>query len=135
LLNKIKENNEIDIIATDKHWSYNKVIDCRKRRIKKTKFDRKTKKIVSKQIIEKEYKIKNIEEEKYLDCNLHIMDKSETCLVEGYNSLLRDRFAIFRRRTKACARDIVTVYNTVLIWLNRLFLINNIRNIVKCYYA
>jgi IS1 family transposase len=133
LLNKIREKYDIDVIATDKHWSYNKVISCRKRIIKKTKYDKKTNKLINKQIITKEYKIKR-EEEIYLDCNLHVMDKSETCLVGGFNSSLRDRFAIFRRKTKALARDLKTIFNTMLIWINLHFLLNNLKNIVKCYY-
>lgn len=38
----------------------------------------------------------------YLDCNnKHIIDKSETCLVESYNSSLRGTFARFRRGKQA----------------------------------
>ena len=61
LLNNIKSNYDINIIATDGNYSYNKVI-----RIKD-------------EVIRKDSSSNNMI--LYRDCNEHIIDKSETCLV------------------------------------------------------
>ena len=52
------------------------------------------------------------------DCNKHIITKSETCLVESYNSSIRDTFARFRRRTKCYSKSIKMIYYSMLMWSN-----------------
>ena len=128
LINRIKENYNINIIATDKHWSYNKIINCRKREIHKTIYNKK-----KKEIIKKEYSINK--EEEYLDCNFHIMSKSETCLVEAYNSSLRDTFAKFRRKTKSISRSIKSIFYTMILWINKAIITNRdtLRGCISIY--
>lgn len=52
------------------------------------------------------------------DCKKHIISKSETCLVESYNSSIRDTFARFRRRTKCYSKSLKMVYYSMLMWSN-----------------
>lgn len=61
------------------------------------------------------------------DCNRHIISKSKTCLVECYNASPGGRFARFNRRTKSFSKSIISVYNTLLMWINRDILIENRR--------
>ncbi len=63
----------------------------------------------------------------YLDCNKHIINKSETCLVESYNGSLRDTFARFRRKTKAFSKSIKAVENSILIFTNKELYTYNIK--------
>ena len=52
-----------------------------------------------------------------IDCNKHIISKSETCLVESYNGSLRGTSAIFIRRTKCYAKCLNSVYLGVKMWI------------------
>jgi hypothetical protein len=58
-----------------------------------------------------------------LDCDKHIVDKAETCLVE--NGSLRGRFARFNRRTKSYSKSFKGLEIAVYLWLNRDRLIEN----------
>lgn len=118
LIDEIKNNNKtkINIIATDGNYSYNKVIN--------------TKDIV---LIDKNNKNNN----KLIikkDCNKHIVSKSETCLVEAWNSSLRGTSAMFIRRTKCYAKSINSIYNGVLFWQHKDFIKKNIREIINNYW-
>ena len=49
------------------------------------------------------------------DCQKHVISKSETCLVESYNSSVRDTFARFRKRIKRYSKSIEMIYyNSIL---------------------
>ena len=52
-----------------------------------------------------------------IDCNKHIISKSETCLVESYNGSLRGTSAMFIRRTKCYAKCLNSVYLGVKMWI------------------
>ena len=62
-----------------------------------------------------------------IDCNKHIISKSETCLVESYNGSLRGRLARFNRRTKSYSKSFNNMYDAVYLWVNRDMLIKNRR--------
>lgn len=66
-----------------------------------------------------------------IDCNKHIISKSETCLVESYNASLRSRLAMFNRKTKSYSKDFNSMINAVFIWIHRKFLMNNIRKYIR----
>ena len=92
LLDKVKKDYIINIIATDGNYSYNKVINHNTK-----------------------------------DCNKHIISKKETCLVESYNSSIRDTFARFRRKTKCYSPSIKMVYYSMLMWSNY-YILNELLN-------
>ncbi|GHU30143.1 hypothetical protein FACS1894152_8450 [Bacilli bacterium] len=74
------------------------------------------------------------EDESSLHCDEHIVDKAETCLVESWNASLRGHFARFVRKTKAFSRSFKSVYNAVLMWVNRGLLMKNRRRYASyCY--
>lgn len=124
LIDEIKNNNKtkINIIATDGNYSYNKVIN--------------TKDIVLIDKDNKDNKDNNNNNNKLIikkDCDRHIISKSETCLVEAWNSSLRGRFARFNRKTKSFSKSIKSVYNSVLMWVYRDELINNRLKYISYY--
>jgi IS1 family transposase len=49
----------------------------------------------------------------------HIIDKAETCLVEAYNSSMRDRLARLGRRTKAYSKSKEMLELSLAIWVER----------------
>jgi len=51
--------------------------------------------------------------------NHHIVDKSETCLVEAYNSSMRDRLARLTRKTKAFSRSKEMLHYSLVLWKER----------------
>ena len=65
------------------------------------------------------------------------MSKSETCLVESYNSSLRDTFARFRRKTKAVSRSLISMYNSIVIWINKSKIMcrDTLRKCIGIYYG
>ena len=66
------------------------------------------------------YKIKHYNNNnRIIDCDTHIISKSETCLVESFNGSLRGRFARFNRRTKAYSKNFDNLKDAVFIWVNR----------------
>jgi IS1 family transposase len=120
--------NKIDIITSNGNWNYHKLINCSYRKIvkikkdKRGKFLRDEKNNLVKDIIKKEYRNDN---NKLIDCDKHIIDKSETCLVETMNGGLRGRFARFNRKTKSYSKSYIGLYNAVFLWVNRDILIEN----------
>ena len=70
-----------------------------------------------------------------IDCNKHIISKSETCLVESYNGSLRGTSAIFIRRTKCYAKCLNSVYLGVKMWIYKKFIRDNLENIIGCCYG
>ena len=68
------------------------------------------------------------------DCNRYIISKSETCLVEAWNSSLRGTSDMFIRRTKCYAKSIKSIYNGVLFWQHKDFIKKNIREIINNYW-
>jgi hypothetical protein len=119
--------NKINIMVSDGNWNYHKLINCNHRKIVKIKKDKRGKFLrdkrgnLIKEITEKEYNNNNM----LIDCNKHIVDKSETCLVETMNGSLRGRFARFNRRTKSYSKSYTGLYNAVFLWVNRDMLIEN----------
>jgi IS1 family transposase len=63
-------------------------------------------------------------------CDRHIISKSETCLVESYNSSMRDTFARFRRKTKCYSKSLKMVYYSMLMWCNIWEFKNMIKNVI-----
>jgi insertion element IS1 protein InsB len=61
---------------------------------------------------------------KYQIAEQHILTKSETCLVESKNSLLRHFLARFNRRTKRFSKAIDMIYNSVLMLFNKKLLLS-----------
>ncbi len=51
--------------------------------------------------------------------NKHIIDKSETCLVEAYNSSMRDRLARLGRKTKAYSKSKEMLEISLILWVER----------------
>jgi hypothetical protein len=49
----------------------------------------------------------------------HVVSKSETCLVESYNSSMRDRLARLRRKSKAYSKNINMLHIAINLWANR----------------
>jgi hypothetical protein len=119
--------NKIGIITSDGNWNYHRLINCNQRKIVKIKKDKKGKFLRD----EKDNLIKTITEKKYTnnkilpDCDKHIIDKAETCLVETMNGSLRGRFARFNRKTKSYSKSYEGLYNAVLLWVNRDMLLEN----------
>ena len=70
-----------------------------------------------------------------IDCNKHIISKSETCLVESYNGSFRGTSAIFIRRTKCYAKCLNSVYLGVKMWIYKKFIRDNLENIIGCCYG
>jgi insertion element IS1 protein InsB len=56
---------------------------------------------------------------KYRISKKHYMTKSETCLVESFNSLIRHYLARFQRRTKRYSKAMDMIYNSILILFNK----------------
>lgn len=68
-----------------------------------------------------------------IDCNKHITDKKETCLVESYNGSLRERLARFNRRTKSYSKSFNNMYDAIYLCVNRDMLIKNRRKYAKLW--
>jgi hypothetical protein len=119
--------NKIGIISSDGNWSYHRLVKCNQRKIVKIKKDKKGKFLRD----EKDNLIKETTKREYknnktlLDCDKHIIDKAETCLVETMNGSLRGRFARFNRRTKSYSKSYTGLYNAVFLWVNRDMLLEN----------
>jgi DNA polymerase II small subunit/DNA polymerase delta subunit B len=56
----------------------------------------------------------------------HIVSKSETCLVESYNSSMRDRLARLHRKSKAYSKSIYMLTISVNLWANKDIIFANI---------
>ncbi len=56
---------------------------------------------------------------KYRISKKHHMTKSETCLVESFNSLIRHYLARFNRKTKRYGKAIDMIYNSILMLFNK----------------
>jgi insertion element IS1 protein InsB len=61
---------------------------------------------------------------KYKIAEKHYMTKSETSLVESFNSLLRHYLARFNRKTKRYSKAIDMIYNSILMLFNKEMLIS-----------
>lgn len=61
----------------------------------------------------------------FIDCNKHIIDKSETTLVECKWSSLRGRFVRFIRKTKTYSKSFENLKQAVFMWIHRNLLIKN----------
>jgi IS1 family transposase len=48
----------------------------------------------------------------------HIVSKSETCLIESYNSSMGDRLARLHRKTKAYSKSIIMLHISINLWSN-----------------
>ena len=53
----------------------------------------------------------------FIDCNIHIVDKAETSLVESFNSSLRSNISSLHRKTKSFNKSFKSLYNSILIWV------------------
>ena len=62
----------------------------------------------------------------FIDCNVHIVDKSETCLVESNNSNIRSNLARFNRKTKAFSKDITSIEDAMYLHIYKDRIQNNI---------
>ncbi len=51
--------------------------------------------------------------------NKHVIDKAETCLVESYNSSMRDRLARLGRKTKAFSKSQEMLELSLGLWMER----------------
>jgi hypothetical protein len=49
----------------------------------------------------------------------HVVSKSETCLVESYNSSMRDRLARLHRKSKAYSKSITMLTMSINLWVHR----------------
>jgi hypothetical protein len=58
--------------------------------------------------------------------NKHIVSKSETCLVESYNSSMRDRLARLHRKSKAYSKNMNMLYISISLWANKDMIFANI---------
>jgi IS1 family transposase len=58
--------------------------------------------------------------------NKHIISKSETCLVESYNSSMRDRLARLHRKSKAYSKNINMLTISINLWANSKEIFKNI---------
>ena len=56
---------------------------------------------------------------KYRIASKHYFTKSETSLVESFNSLIRHYLARFNRRTKRYSKALDMIYNSILILFNK----------------
>lgn len=61
----------------------------------------------------------------FIDCNIHIVDKAETSLVESFNSSLRSNISSLHRKTKSFNKSFKSLYNSILIWVNKDIFIQN----------
>ena len=61
----------------------------------------------------------------FIDCNIHIVDKAETSLVESFNSSLRSNISSLHRKTKSFNKSFKSLYNSILIWTNKDMFIQN----------
>ena len=74
--------------------------------------------------IKKKFKINilctdgNFAYQKIQSANKHIISKSETCLVESKNSVIRRRLARFHRRTSCFAKAIDMISASLLLLFN-----------------
>jgi IS1 family transposase len=50
--------------------------------------------------------------------NKHVISKSETCLVESYNSSMRDRLARSKRKSKAYSKSLSMLTISINLWAN-----------------
>jgi len=80
--------------------------------------------------LEKKYKI-DISTSDYYDvygkykiAKTHITTKAETSLVECKNSLLRHYLARFNRKTKRYSKAFDMIYNSILLFFNKTFLLS-----------
>ena len=65
--------------------------------------------------------------------NNHIVSKKETCLVESYNSSMRDRLARLKRKSKAYSKSQYMLEISLNLWMN---MKDIFKNIVKyCLYS
>lgn len=65
------------------------------------------------------------------------MSKSETCLVESYNGSIRNTLARFKRKTRASSRSLKSVYNSIIIWMNKSEIKNKdnkLKEYISIYY-
>ena len=62
--------------------------------------------------------------DKYLISNKHYFTKSETALVESFNSLIRHYLARFHRKTKRYSKSMDMIYNSILMLFNKEILIS-----------
>jgi insertion element IS1 protein InsB len=75
--------------------------------------------------LEKKYKIKILATDgydayqKYRIADNHIITKTETCLVESKNSLIRHYLARFNRRTKRYSKTFDMIFNSIFLFFNR----------------
>ena len=75
--------------------------------------------------IEQRYKVKIICTDdydvykQYKIANQHVITKTEACLVESKNSLIRHYLARFNRKTKRYSKSIEMVYNSLVLLFNR----------------
>jgi insertion element IS1 protein InsB len=78
--------------------------------------------------LEKKYKIKILATDgydayqKYRIADRHIITKTETCLVESKNSLIRHYLARFNRRTKRYSKAFDMIFNSIFLFFNRKYL-------------
>jgi hypothetical protein len=56
----------------------------------------------------------------------HIVSKSETCLVESYNSSMRDSLARLHRKSKAYSKNINMLTTSINLWANKKEIFANI---------
>ncbi len=55
----------------------------------------------------------------YKIAEMHIQSKSETCLVEAFNSSLRDMFARLNRRTKCISKCVEMLRLTLVLFFSK----------------
>jgi insertion element IS1 protein InsB len=55
----------------------------------------------------------------YQIADRHVQSKSETCLVEAFNSSLRDMLARLNRRTKRISKSIEMLRLTLILFFNK----------------
>ena len=55
----------------------------------------------------------------YKIAQIHIQSKSETCLVEAFNSSLRDMLARLNRRTKRISKSLEMLRLTLILFFNK----------------
>ncbi len=59
---------------------------------------------------------------KYKIASRHLVTKSETCLVESKNSLIRHYLARLNRRTKRYTKSIDMLFHSIFLFFNRKYL-------------
>jgi hypothetical protein len=55
-----------------------------------------------------------------------LLSKSETCLIESYNSSLRDRLARLHRKSKAYGKSITILTISINLWANSEEILSNL---------